>query len=283
MHRALHFISKSQPVSLEEVPKLWRVTTACFLVQRPKLLEDGAWFLATLRGAWGHQLKQLSQEAYEVFFVTLAHSAEGRGLPKPFTLSVENHTDNLTITLSLFGIADSWRDPAFEAFIAALKQGISLRSTGFPQRKPLHLHEWHFTRSETVIVPKLTGNNRLLFKTPVRFGSKDVLKDAEIAIIPALLSRVLSLAAWNGLQITIDPHWWQSLDQRLVLNTNALYPISWWRFSGAQNRRAIPMMGLLGSLDIIRTPDTLMPLLALAQTAFIGQHTALGLGRFELL
>ena len=43
------------------------------------------------------------------------------------------------------------------------------------------------------------------------------------------------------------------------------------------------MMGLIGTLDIVHPRPELMTLLALGETMHIGGHTALGLGRYELL
>jgi CRISPR-associated endoribonuclease Cas6 len=283
MHRALTFIAHAETTPLEAAAALWRKTTATFIVARPPLLEDGAWLAAALRGAWGRALKPLSNEAFEVFFTTLAQTHAGRALPKPFNISFENKNNKIEICLTLFGIAEAWREVAFEAFLNALNAGISLRATGLPMRRPFTVLSYDWQRTESVDYPLMTDGHRLLFKTPVRFGHKNRLQAVEIAFIPTLLSRVLSLAPWMGMAIEIDQNLWQILHERLVINSNALYPHAWRRFSGAQNRRAIPMMGMLGSLDIKRTPEPLVQLLALAQTAFIGQHTTLGLGRFELL
>ena len=76
---------------------------------------------------------------------------------------------------------------------------------------------------------------------------------------------------------------WRAVSEALEFRDERMVFEGWGRRSGAQAGRYVPMMGMRGTLDIVRTPPEVLVLLALGQHTFAGGHTALGLGRYELL
>jgi hypothetical protein len=187
------------------------------------------------------------------------------------------------IELTLFGVADCWRQDAFDALMAALADGIAI----VPGRKGFRLRwrvqEANWTRSESILVPKVTASwARLKFRTPIRLGPRRALGARWPDVVVSLADRAARFALWQGLSVEAELGMWRRLGERITFRDNDMRPCAWDRRSGGQGGRKIPMVGLIGQLDIEKPSEVIMPLLALGETMHVGGHTALGLGRYEL-
>ena len=273
---------------LDDLPKHWRRSRLKVTCQVPSGFEGGTWFVAAVRGAWGHRLIELDGgrtdgELLRGLFRSELIFEPGRSLPAPYTLSVDGNGKTLLVELTLNGIADYWRQKAFDALTSALQIGISIRPERRGRRVPIEILDANWVRTESITVPMPTGSSRLLFKTPVRLGPRRSLRTHWPDLIVALADRVSRLARWQG--ITIEPQLgrWRDLAEKLEFRDEEMVFESWGRRSGAQGGRYVPMMGMRGTIDIVRTPPEALVLLAIGQHTFVGGHTALGLGRYELL
>ena len=253
---------------LESLPANWRRARLHILCAVPPGLEEGPWLPGALRGA------------FEALFRPRTRLTPGRTIPKPFAIAAEVRGRTLTVELSLFGYADFWRESAFDALIAALEAGVAIRpERGWP-RMPLPVLEAAWTRSETLDLRTLGAWARLSFRT--RLGPQRALGLRAPDMVFALAERVAGLARWQGLGLEVAWGDWRRTAEALRYDCEAMHPVAWFRRSGAQRGRVIPMAGLMGHLDIHRPPEALEILLSLGETCFVGGHTTLGLGRYVL-
>ena len=273
---------------LESLAANWRRARLHILCAVPPGLEEGPWLPGALRGAWGRQLVRCPPPpgaalgAFEALFRPRARLTPGRTIPKPFAIAAEVHGRTLSVELSLFGYADFWRESAFDAFIAALEAGVAIRAErGWP-RVPFPVLEAAWTRSETVDLRTLGVWARLSFRTPLRLGPRRALGLRAPDMVFALAERVAGLARWQGLGLEVAWGDWRRTAEALRYDCETMHPVAWFRRSGAQRGRIIPMAGLMGHLDIHRPPEALEILLSLGETCFVGGHTTLGLGRYVL-
>jgi hypothetical protein len=281
-------LNPSVELPIDDLPRHWRRSTLQVTCQVPSGFEGGAWFVAAVRGAWGHRLIDFDHgrtdgELIRALFRPGPDFGPGRTLPAPYTFGVDECGNKLFIELTLNGVADCWRKMAFDALISAFHVGMSIRPERRGPRVPLEILEAAWVRTESISVPQPTGSSRLLFKTPVRLGPRRSLSRHWPDLIVALADRVSRLARWQGIMIEPQLGRWRDLAEKLEFRDEGMVFEGWARRSGAQGGRCVPMMGMRGSLDIIHTPPDVLVLLAIGQHIFVGGHTALGLGRYELL
>ncbi len=205
------------------------------------------------------------------------------GVPKPFVIAADERGGSIDIVLTLFGFADRWREPIFDAFVAALAHGVSGDERPGAIRTPLPAVRVEWARLDTTPVPPPQTSARLLFRTPLRLGPKHTFGLRWSDLVVSLAERAAGLARWQGARVDPRLSFWRDLGNRLDFRTDDMQPHFWERRSGAQSGRTIPMLGLTGPLDIARPPEVLMPLLALGETMHVGGGAALGLGRYDFL
>ena len=273
---------------LERLPQHWRHATLRVLCSRPREFEGGEWFPAALRGAWGHQLAEMASNGqdtapFDIFFRGLGELEPGRSIPAPFNISVDEVGSTLNIALTLHGIADRWRDQSFDAFIAALGHGIAIRPLSRLRRVSFDIIETAWSRAERIAMPVATNPAWLRFQTPVRLGPRRALRAHWPDLIVALADRVSRLARWQGLLVPANLGEWRRRAERIDFDDRKMRAVAWDRRSGAQRGQLVPMIGLIGTLEIVSVHEDLLPLLALGQLVHAGGHTTLGLGRYEWL
>ncbi len=274
--------------TFDDLPRHWRQSTLQILCERPHLFEEGPWVPAAVRGAWGRQLLKQKTDgtavpAVQVFFSALGQIVARRSVPPPFAFGVSYEGNAIIVELTLFGIADAWRQEAFDALIAAVADGIAVVPGRKGFRHPWVVHDAGWTRQESISVPRApTSYARLLFHTPVRLGPRRALGSRWPDLVVSLAERAARFARWQGVRVDPDLGAWRQLAERTKFVDAGMLPCVWHRRSGGQGGRRIPMAGLIGTLDIIMPHEALMPLLALGTTMRVGGHTALGLGRYEL-
>jgi hypothetical protein len=282
--------SESLPnATAAELPHLWRRSVLRVTCAAPSGLQEGPWLGAALRGAWGrslarHAMDGAASQAFRAFFSVLPDVSAGRALPAPSAIAFERRGDIVVMELTLFGVADAWRHEAFDSFLAALAGGVAIAIERPAFRRPWTVLDAQWTRTESVAVPVPNEFARLIFRTPVRLGLRRSVGWHWPGMIAALADRAARMARWQGLHVDPEPLYWRSVGEKLIFRDSMMRPAApWVRRSGAQGGRQIAMMGVEGALDIVRPPEALMPLLALGETMHVGSHTALGLGRYELL
>ena len=274
--------------TMSGLPHHWRHATLAVTCARPKAFEGGEWFPAALRGAWGRQLAERASSGrdmapFEIFFRGLGGLGAGRSIPAPFSVRVDENGAVLHIALTLHGIADRWREPSFDAFIAALEHGVAIRPLSTLRRVSFEIVNTAWSRAERFSVPIATGPAWLQFQTPVRLGARRSVRAHWPDLIVSLADRLSRLARWQGLLVSSDLGEWRRRAESLKFDDRHMRPVTWGRRSGAQGGKFVPMVGLIGTLGVASVPEDLLPLLALGQLVHVGGHTALGLGRYELL
>jgi hypothetical protein len=271
----------------QDLASVWRRTLFEVQVHRPTGFAHAASMPHRLRGAFGHALLRIkSAEGAELREALFGESVAWRsrtGLPRPFLIECDEGTDKLLLRLVLFGIADQWRDAAFGAFFDAVEQGVAMDDRPGSLRRPLEILGASWTRTEGVRAIQAGLSARLRFLTPLQLGPRHTLGLRYADIIVSLAERAAGLAVWQGFEVEPELGRWRDIAKTLVFNDDGLRPVVWERRSGAQGGKLIPMAGLSGSLDILRPPEVIMPLLALGETMHAGGGTALGLGRYEVL
>jgi hypothetical protein len=285
------FLASGTRCSIQDLPHHWRQSTLRLICARPDDFEGGAWFPAALRGAWGHRLAEMAAGddsgqialSFETFFRGLGEATPGRSFPAPFTIQVDEAGAAVKISLTLHGIADKWREPAFDAFVSALKSGVAVRAMVRNRREPIQIFQADWSRSERIPVPSSTGPSWLRFHTPVRLGPRRALRAHWPDLILSLVDRLSHLCRWQGLTVDVNLSEWRGRAERMKFDDKGMRAETWDRRSGAQGGRQVPMMGLTGTLQLNAVPEVLLPLLAIGQHVHVGGHTALGLGRYELL
>lgn len=170
----------------------------------------------------------------------------------------------------------------FDALVAALGEGLSVVPERKAFRVPWTILEASWIRSESISVPSPGTSARLAFRTPVRLGPRRAMAAQWPDLIVALADRAVRLGRWQALHIEPSLGEWRRLAERTAFRELGMFPVVWDRRSGVQGGKRIPMMGLIGKLDIVAPPEALMPLLALGETMHAGGHTSLGLGRYAL-
>ena len=202
-------------------------------------------------------------------------------MPKPVVLRAAAAGALLIVEMRVLGAGAGWFDEAASALIAALEQGIALRTEG-RLRAPVCIRDMEEHRITGVAVPSSATTARLRFRSPVLARQKNRFVEDPRAILRGTLRRVASLARWHATEIVAD---WPALEQAveaIALDDADLVPYRWTRHSIRQGNVAIPATGWLGTLGLSGNLAPLAPYLALAETMNTGGQASLGLGWFDL-
>ena len=280
--------------TLTDLAPMLRITrlTALFAPD-PRLSDDPA-LAARIRGAFGHRLATMAQDggaAQQSWTMLFAEKRkpELRGhAPAPFTVAADILPKGaLAATLSLFGTADRWRDPAFDAFLGALTEppGITLTPStpnmaGDIRQAPMHLLSSRWTRKEGVDLPPPANRLRMSFATPVQFGPADRLTQRFDDLIVSLAERVSLLAPAFGCDHAANLSAWRDLARRTHFDATSLQPARFrlWTSQGGMRQR----LGWRGSLVVSDPTPEMAALLAIGAQVGCGRDAAKGFGRYVL-
>jgi hypothetical protein len=269
------------------LPQVWRRTVLTVFAKSPLGLAHLYSLPHRIRGAFGHALMRAegdeATQALELLFGETHEWRPGAQLPRPFLIECDQQPGMLELRLVLFGVAGRWRDVAFDAFVSGLESGIAIDERPGAARRPFVVEAAEWSRTEAIDVPSGGMALRLSFRTPLQLGPRHTLGMRYPDIIVSAAERAAGLAIWQGFRVEPELGRWRDIAKQLSFNDEGLRPVTWERRSGAQGGRLIGMAGLVGHLDIIRPPESILPLLALGETMHVGGGSALGLGRYDLL
>jgi len=281
----------ARPVSPVELARRWRRAVVTVEGAWPKALGPGHNLARLVRGAWKDVLHGSASPdarmkpplpcswqppcAHDVLFLERrekeAKADRGEVFALPYVLAVDRDGDSLVATLTLFGHAAAWSGPAREALVLSMRKGIA-STAGTPiaidalsSRIDDHVgvdHPDRAARAGLVFVqPYLPVSGT---PEPTRFFSD-------------LRSRLRRLAPWHG--VAIDETTWPSLEaawDRLDVSGE-------WRGPAGFTHKGKRFSGWTGRLSIAGDLMPLLPLLAIGESAHVGQKAAVaGFGRYRL-
>jgi hypothetical protein len=278
------------PSMLAPLVRVTRLTVE--LAPDPRLDNDPA-LAARIRGAFGHRLAAMARTggeallAWKVLFSEKVEPIQRGHAPAPFVIAADLLPGRrLAATLSLFGLADRWRDPVFDAFVAALSAapGLTLTSPGKRSapslRVPLSVVSIRWTRKEGADIPASSNRVRLCFATPVQFGQEGSLSENQAQIVVGLAERISMLAPIFGCRYETSLSDWRDRARKICFDASRFKPIrfSLWSSGGGRRMR----YGWTGDLVVADADRELLALLAIGEHTGCGRDAAKGFGRYHL-
>jgi len=289
-------------VAVDEAAALWREATITLTCARPRDLDTGPSLPARLRGAMGRRLAEAPARADGLprAFDVLYGGGEAAGplpeWPRPFLLAAEGTARDITLRLRVFGFAIAYLDEMVPALFAGLEAGLSL-VPGARTRVPLVPETRAATLVETLPTAPLEADAVVLrFETPLVLERRAALVVDAPMLVRSIIRRVAGLAAWMDIALAgataageatespapVAGPALSALADAVTVEAQDLRPVGWVRHSMAQNGRAIPMTGVVGTLHLAGPLGPLLPWLYLGARCHAGRRAALGLGRYSL-
>ena len=286
---ALRHDLRNPPIAAdaEGLAGLWSIVRIRFVCARPPLLQDHPDLSVRVRGAWGRKLAEMPSPVrrgwslptpYEVLFSPIDVTRGEDELPKPAILRASLEGEFLIVDLSVFGHAAVFADAAADALGAALREGISLLDGARRQRVSVTVLDAGESAIALVDWNRSADTATLRFRTPLCIRQRATTRISPESVLPAVWRRVRALAPWMGVRLTDPP----APTQQSSFSDEFL-PVSWKRYSQRQGDMPIPMDGVVGSMTVRGGLHPHLPVLAMAETANIGSHAALGLGWYDLI
>ena len=273
-------------IALESLPLRWRhvcITGRCrgeaVRVERHDLV-------GKLRGALGEALMATaSREALagepctwsprcglDILFRCQGKVTKALDLPKPYVIGLDVVGEDLLAHLTLFGMAEAWRDSIADAWIHALRSPLGIGSSFDVIDRVV--------AARTGVACLAASKLQLAFKTPVQIRQGQERKELTLPLLVSSLgNRISGLARWQGLQVDAD---WPALKahaETLRVTKQNAETHHWQRYSRRQDRR-VPLAGSRESWVIQGDLAPLMPLISIGSTTHVGSRTTFGLGRF---
>ncbi len=273
-------------VSLEHFAKMIRVTRLCARFVMPLALQNDAALVGRIRGAWGHALLASAKAGDQRAFCALEYFFGNKTLAqKPFSITADEQSSNLLVTLNLFGAAEFVRECAFDALIMGMTEGAGLSTRdGAPvSRLRLRLIDATWERSEGVMNFPIFDRVNLKFLTPFKIGATGAVGTRYSDLFVSAAMRCSVLAHWQGLYLDPDLRKVRALAQSMHYQDLGLYPLRWDRRSSKRAGQLKAMMGLGGSLIISNWRPELTPLLLIGSDILVGAETSFGLGRYVVI
>lgn len=281
---------------------LWREATISLTCPRPPDLDTGPSLPGRLRGAMGRALASMPPRndglprAFDLLFHDGPATRHLRTWPRPYVLATDMTDRGLVVHLRMFGWAIAWLEEVVPALFAGLEAGLSL-SSGARARARLEPVERQATLVQAADPPPATADAVVLrFKTPLVLERQGALRVEGGALVRSIIRRVAGMAAWMDIALAGARAGGSganspapaagaalgALADAVAVAEETLRPVTWTRFSAAQNQRAIPMSGVIGSLRLTGPLSPLLPWLHLGQRCHAGRRPAFGLGRYDL-
>jgi len=286
------------PVELAALPRLWRSLDVTVEATLPQSFEADWSLGGRVRGALGHVLRgdaglepsraRARRErlglpsAFDLVFGG-RHLAPPRSSPlarapvRPLLLAIQAERRRLAVTARLFGVAMLYQRQIEAALVRTLENGIAVAPGA---RSRARLQPDRLEAAAPMVEREQPGGRRgtLRFRSPLALLRKDRLRSGPRDVFGSLLSRTAALAGWQGLALTADVALLAMELAAWDCRWEASHIVGWERRSVAQPGRVIPMLGILGRIEIDGTIHLWQPLLALAPLTHIGSHTTFGMG-----
>jgi hypothetical protein len=204
----------------------------------------------------------------------------------PWVLDLDVVRGDLVVTLTLFGFANDWLAAAVEAMAATLAHDVDWRGMTNLFVPRIEIVGRRVVETSGVAPQPLATRFTLDFLTPLALTGVDP-RQRPAALLTGLGQRLEALARWHD--VTLGPAFERLALSARVRDLDYRFSncdiVSWVRGSRRQDR-AIPMRGLMGTMEIsgVSSTDTeLGLLLALGATCHIGADVAFGCGRYSLI
>jgi hypothetical protein len=213
----------------------------------------------------------------------------GVEIPKPFRLAVGVTAERaFCVTLSLFGLASEWAEPAAEALVRAFRNGVALeqgcrrgwsvvdRAIATPPPFP-GCPFGHDSAEEVGVV--------LAFQTPFAFRGRDRSPLDPLALLTGLSRRAEGMARWHHGHLQVQGQ--DLADAAACLRADVAHLQPYHRLRPANRGRAegIPLDGYRGPYALSGPAEMMArvwPLLALGTAVGAGTRASLGFGGYRL-
>jgi hypothetical protein len=221
--------------------------------------------------------------AFDALFRKQGRMTPGIDFPSPWLIALDPAKGDLTITLTLFGMACEWAPAAAEAFTDALLHRVDWagQSGLFVQKREIMSRR---LRAEDGIVDPAepTRSATLAFLSPLVISNVDALHDP-VPAFTGLGHRLEGIARWHGLTLSRVNWAERAADIRACgFEWDEVHAVSWPRGSKRQDK-TIGMEGVIGSLSIEGmaeiSADTLR-ILGLGAAFRVGADVSFGCGRY---
>lgn len=281
------------PTNVAGLAARWRIARIRILCAGAGGLAGNPNAPAKIRGAWGRALAQSASDkaleggpcpwptpcGYSLFFNEPGRLTARLAIPKPFVIALDREGSNLTITLSLFGVATDWVGEAADALVRALREGLD----GRMGRRPIKVIEREIDRADGIPIADLSSGAMIAFHTPFVLRSDQTGHVDPVSLFTGLGNRLSGLARWHGFALSLDP---------TALKHDAVYAgassewidpkaIAWTRGSVAQGKKN-PMAGVIGVLLTPPLSSLLASLVSIGAYTHAGARTTMGQGRYSL-
>jgi hypothetical protein len=193
-------------VSLEHFSNMIRVTRLSVRFVMPLALQNDAALVGRIRGAWGHALLASAKAGDQRAVCALEYFFGNNSLAqKPFSITADEQSSHLFVTLNLFGAAEYVRECAFDALIIGMTEGAGLSTKdGAPvSRLRLRLIDATWVRREGVENFPIYDRVTLKFLTPFKIGTEGAIGTRYSDLFVSAAMRCSGLAHWQGLKL--DP------------------------------------------------------------------------------
>lgn len=273
------------------LPQHWRQTDIRAVCRRPREFDGGPTLGGRIRGALGHALAAVAAAppasaarrralwGWPSAFAALFAAEWGSGRTPPYAIAAEEMKNSIHIRIALFGFAAMWAPEVKTALVQAMSAGIAIAPEA-PVRTPLTVESLEVqTPTLSPVLP--TRDALLLLHGLLQIRSDQSLTYSAQAFVDSLCNRMVALARWQDLALTIDDT--SAMATNLTLSFEPPRPYGWTRRSSAQPGREIPMIGTRGRLTLSGQLEPLMPFLRIGEVAQIGGRTTTGYGYYELI
>jgi hypothetical protein len=263
----------------------------------PLITDPG--LIGRVRGAFGARLAQSASPeslaerpcswnppcAFEALWRKQGRLNSGFEHASPWVLDLDVVRGDLEVTLTLFGFANDWLAAAVEAIAATLVRDVDWRGRTNLFVPRIEIVGRRVVETSGLALPPPATNFVLEFISPLALTGVDP-RGRPAVLFTGLGQRLEALARWHD--VTLGPAFERQALSVQVRDLDYRFSdcdiISWTRGSRRQDR-AIPMRGLMGTMEIGGASSSdreLGILLALGTTCHIGADVAFGCGRYAL-
>ncbi len=272
----------------ETLALLWQETTASVICRIPRGFEHGEWFGHAVRGAWGNRLLEIEKDWCGKPHGLLpsdalmgVHAKIGSNhIPPPYIFQWERQGDKMHVSLVLFGVANQWRDIAFEAFLLAFEKGLSI-GPGSRIRPSWKILDSGWKEHNSISLKRYLPNRYAVFDTP--FHPPGNKKNWEENFMIGLFTRIKGIARWQNYRLLPDNvTFLQMLDQLKISEVPHSDWLSVIRRSSRSSTHQFQISATYGMIEISRIPETVSPLLDIGSRTHWGENTNMAFGKYSL-
>jgi len=204
-------------------------------------------------------------------------------IPKPFVLAAERHgSQDLQITLTIFGVAEYWTQAASEAALRHRVHWHKLAAGVYFVPAKICVESVKVRAYQSGLTRRVPDECRLSFITPLDTERTEIT-DNPHQVLKKLLIRVALMARWQGLGLRGDLDGLYADWQKLECNFVGPVHKSSMRLDSGRNNQTGFRDVTMSELAIAGNLASLWPFLLIGETTHIGRGAVKGLGRYTIL